>query len=104
MEVESASSFDHAVRILSLNPPDAVIANIGPADLHWTRIQEICHDHRPPIPVLYESCVFTDATDAGFRDLDTWSAFLRKPYHAEDLKTQVQRLLAAARRSPNCET
>ena len=101
VEIESATSFDHAVQVLRLHPPDAVIANVSPANLRWTRIQELCHDHRPPIPVLYESCVFTDATDAGFHDLDAWSAFLPKPYHTDDLRTQIQRLLAAAHRSPN---
>ena len=96
--IESATSFDQALLILLENPPDAIIANLGPADLRWKRIQDLCHEHRPPIPALFESCVFSSPADAGFNDLDAWSHFLPKPYHTADLEHELQRLLEAAKR------
>jgi CheY-like chemotaxis protein len=94
--IESASSFDQALLILLKNPPDAIIANVGPADLRWKRIQDLCHEHSPPIPALFESCVFSSPAEAGFNDLDAWSHFLPKPYHTADLEHELQRLIEAA--------
>jgi DNA-binding response OmpR family regulator len=96
--IESATSFDQALLLLLENPPDAIIANVGPSDLRWKRIQDLCHEHQPPIPALFESCVFDSPAEAGFNDLDAWSHFLPKPYHAADLEHELQRLLAAAER------
>ncbi len=94
--IESATSFDQALLILLKNPPDAIIANVGPSDLRWKKIQDLCHEHQPPIPALFESCVFASPAEAGFNDLDVWSHFLPKPYHATDLEHELQRLIETA--------
>ena len=96
--VEVASSFDQALLVLLRDPPDAIIANVGPSDLRWKRIQDLCHEQHPPIPALFESCVFGSPSEAGFNDLDAWSHFLSKPYHAADLEHELQRLIQTAER------
>ena len=95
VEVECADSIEQAFKILMLYPPDALIVNVSPARIGWNRLQGLCHEHAPPIPTLYESCVYHSPREAGIHDLDPWSAFLAKPYHAEDLKLQIDRLVEA---------
>ena len=106
VEVECADSIEQAFKILMLYPPDALIVNVSPSRIGWNRLQGLCHEHSPPIPVLYESCVYHSPREAGIDDLDPWSAFLAKPYHAEDLKHQIHRLVTTVIRlnSPEPQT
>ena len=91
--VEVASDFDHAVAVLAAQPPDAVIANVGPSDLPWEDLRKFCQEHHPKIPVLFESCVFRDAEEAGLGPLNHSAYFIRKPYAYEELRAQIRRLL-----------
>ena len=91
--VEEASSFDSAVAILTANPPDAVIANLGPADLPWQELKSFCQNHDPKIPVLFESCVFREPQEAGLDGLNHSALFLTKPYSLEDLQKAIRLLV-----------
>jgi DNA-binding response OmpR family regulator len=91
--VESASCFKEAQRILQNEPPDALIVNLTPTDLPWRALKDICDSHQPPIPVIYESCVFKNAADAGIGDLSANSTFLPKPYPLKELKQQLRKML-----------
>lgn len=93
VEIVEVSTFDEAVKSLHSNPPDAVIANVGPTALPWREFKEYCVNHRPRIPILFESCVFTDAVDAGIGGLDYSTSFLTKPYALSDLRRQLEKLL-----------
>jgi DNA-binding response OmpR family regulator len=93
VEIVEVSTFDEAVKSLHTNPPDAVIANVGPTALPWREFKEYCVNHRPTIPVLFESCVYTDSVDAGIGGLDHSTAFLTKPYALSDLRRQLEKLL-----------
>ena len=95
VDVECVDSFDIAIEELVNHAPDAVIVDVTQAALPWNRIQDICHQHDPPIPVLYESCTCENAEDAGIGDLNGNSIFLAKPYHAADLQLQIERLIEA---------
>ena len=43
-------------------------------------------------------CVCQSPKEAGIEDLDPWSAFLAKPYHVEELKRQIDRLVSTVSR------
>ncbi|MCP4205291.1 MAG: response regulator [bacterium] len=92
VEVEEVGSFDEAMEVLRRNPPDAVIVNLGPADLPWQELKTYCKNHRPKIPVLFESCVYQTPLDAGIGDLNHSATFLLKPYGLEELRTALDRL------------
>lgn len=93
LEVQEAESFERAVAILAADPPDAVIANIGPTDLPWREFKTFCQNHDPKIPVLFESCVYREPQDAGLDDLNESAVFIAKPYSLDDLRKAI-RLLA----------
>ena len=93
VEVEEVAGFDEAMAVLRSNPPDAVIVNLGPADLPWGELKTYCSRHRPQIPVLFESCVYQTPIDAGIGDLNHSATFLLKPYGLEQLRTALDRLL-----------
>ncbi len=93
VEVEEVATFDEAVVRLENDPPDALIVNVGPAALPWRRLKVICADHKPKIPVLFESCVYETPLDAGIGSLNHSAAFLPKPYGVEQLRTQLERLI-----------
>jgi len=93
VEVEYTASFDEAMDVLVRHAPDAVIVDVAPTSLPWHRFQEICCQHDPPIPVLFESCVVDRPEDAGLGTLCECSDFLAKPYHPDQLRDQIDRLL-----------
>jgi len=93
LEVEEASSFEKAVTTLVADPPDAVIANIGPSELPWQELKDFCQNHKPKIPVLFESCIYQSPYDAGLDDLNHSSFFLNKPYSADELRTAIRLLI-----------
>lgn len=93
VQVEVADEFDRAVAILTANPPDAVIANVGPSDLPWQELKTFCQNHSPTIPVLFESCVYPGPDEAGLDSLKQSAYFLAKPYPVDDLKKAIRLLI-----------
>ncbi len=96
VEVESARSFREASRRLRERPPEALIVNVGPSPLPWRQLQELCASHRPPIPVLYESCVYHDPVEAGLGQLSPCGHFLEKPYSIDQLRREIDWLVDQA--------
>ena len=99
LEVEDVSNFEAAVAILAVNPPDAVIANLGPADLPWQELKSFCQNHNPKIPVIFESCVYRGPREAGLDGLNHSAMFLTKPYSLEDLQKAIRLLVKWAEKS-----
>ena len=93
VEVEVADEFDRAIAILTADPPDAVIANVGPSDLPWQELKMFCQNHSPTIPVLFESCVYPGPNEAGLDSLNHSTCFLVKPYPVDDLKKAIRLLI-----------
>lgn len=97
VEVQCTESFHGVILQLQKQAPDALIVNVTPASLPWSQIQTLCHEHKPhPIPVLYESCVYSSPQEAGIDELDRYCFFVTKPYHTEELRSYVLRLLQLA--------
>ena len=93
VEVESVATFDDALKRLAVRPPDALIVDVTPSDLPWHELQRLCEKHNPPIPVLYESCVYRSPLDAGLGMLNRTDSFLEKPYSLDALRTEIERLV-----------
>lgn len=100
VEVESALTFEEAVECLENDPPDAAIVNLTPSPLPWRQLKVLCQVHEPQIPVLFESCVFGSADDAGLGRIGPSASFLTKPYSVTELSSQIERLLSLAGREP----
>ena len=96
VEVEIASTYDEAKCTICGRPPSAVIVNLGPADLPWHELHECCRTQSPPIPVLYESCIYHSPDEVGIGCLDEDCTFLTKPYSVAELRIQLERLLKQA--------
>ncbi len=99
VEVEEAESLDEAERRVRESPPDAAVVSLPPAHLPWRSFQHLCASLKPPVPVLYESCVHTCAADAGLDPDDGYAAFLPKPAHPAELRGALADLVATARRA-----
>jgi DNA-binding response OmpR family regulator len=93
VDIEVADEFDRAVAILTADPPDAVIANVGPSDLPWQELKSFCENHSPTIPVLFESCVYPGPNEAGLDSLNNSAYFLAKPYPLDDLRRAIRLLI-----------
>lgn len=100
VEVVSALTFAEAVASFERNPPDAAIVNLTPSELPWRHLKSLCQTHEPPIPVLFESCVYSSPDEAGLGCLDRSATFLTKPYRLADLRCEIERLLRLAGRGP----
>jgi DNA-binding NtrC family response regulator len=94
--VETVGDFSAAERRLREDPPDAAVVSLPPAQLPWREFQHLCATRRPPVPVLYESCVFACPQAAGLAAGDGYAAFLPKPAPRTELARAVAELLAAA--------
>ena len=92
VEVEMASTYDEAKCTICGRHPDAVIVNLGPAELPWQELHECCRTQSPPIPVLYESCIYHSPDEVGIGCLDEDCAFLAKPYSVAELRFELERL------------
>ena len=99
VEVEVVRSLDEAERVVREQPPDAAVVSLPPAHLPWRSFQHLCASRKPPVPVLYESCVHTCAADAGLDPADGYAAFLPKPAHPAELRGALAELVATARRA-----
>ena len=95
-EVVAFTSFDDARRALLENPPDAAVVCVTAAHLPWREFGRLCAGRRPPVPVLFESCVFSSAEEAGLEADSGEVRFLRTPASRGDLKDALARLLKDA--------
>ena len=102
IEVDAVFSLSEAVRLVLDGAPDAAVVSLPPAHLPWRAFQYLCANRRPPVPVLYESCLFAGPREAGLEPGDGWVEFLPKPAARSALRAALGRLLAAAEgaRSP----
>jgi DNA-binding NtrC family response regulator len=100
VEVEFAATFDEALKRLALRPPQALIVDLTPADLPWAELHRLCSKYDPPIPVLYESCIYHNLVEAGLPDLDGTGHFLEKPYSVEQLGREIEHLVRTAGGEP----
>ena len=96
-EVVAFTSFDDARRVLLENPPDAAVVSLTSAHLPWREFRQLCADSRPPVPILYESCVFSSAEEAGLEPGSGDARFLPAPASRTNLKEALERLLSDAR-------
>lgn len=96
-DVLGLGSFEEARRVLLESPPDAAVVTVGPAHLPWRDFQKLCAGRTPPVPVLYESCVFTSAEEAGLEPDESHALFLRTPAPIAEFEGALARLLSAAR-------
>ena len=98
VEIETVTDFEHAEQRLREHPPGAAIVNVSASDLPWARFRELCERNRPPIPVLFESCVFDCSEDAGIGALSDSSGFITKPHAIDELRLEIKRLMDQAHR------
>jgi DNA-binding response OmpR family regulator len=100
VELERALTFEEAASSFENDPPDAAIVNLTASDLPWRELNRLCQAQEPPIPVLFESCVYGSADEAGLGRLGEAAAFLAKPYQLADLQNEIERLLLLAGSAP----
>jgi hypothetical protein len=98
-EVLGFTSFTEALRALCERPPDAAVVSVTPAHLPWRDFQHLCALHVPPVPVLYESCLFSSPAEAGLEPLEGWAEFLPKPAPKAELQAAMYRLMAVSSES-----
>ena len=96
-EVLPLASFEDARRVILDSSPDAAVVSMTPAHVPWRELQDLCASRTPPVPVLFESCVFSNAEEAGLEPGQSLSWFLRKPASSSDFEKALARLLEAAR-------
>jgi DNA-binding NtrC family response regulator len=100
-EVVGFTAFDDARRALLENPPDAAVVSITSAHLPWREFRELCASRRPPVPVLYESRIFSSAEEAGLEPDQSHALFLRTPAPIAEFAEVLAGLLDAARDARN---
>ena len=100
--VELVGDFEAAEQRVRDDPPDAAVVSLPPAALPWREFQHLCATRTPPVPVLYESCVYGCPSAAGLDEGDGYAAFLPKPASRQELARALDSLLAAARRGGRC--
>jgi hypothetical protein len=95
-ELLTVPDFAAAEACLCADAPEAAIVSLPPADVPWRDFQRLCASHRPPVPVLYESCLYPSADAAGLGPADGYAAFLSKPAGRTELRRALEELLGAA--------
>lgn len=96
LEIETADSFDEARQALCTHPPQGLIVNLTPSPLPWGDLLQSCREQDPPIPVLFESCVYRSPQEAGIDGLCELGSFLAKPYSLDELRRQIQWLVQSS--------
>lgn len=94
--VAVALDFDEAEQVIREHRTDAVVVSLPPAQLPWREFQRLCASQRPPVPVLYESCLLAAASEYGIDVADGYAAFLEKPAPRERLQAELLKLLEHA--------
>jgi hypothetical protein len=97
VEIRAVDSFDAAVSSLRDDSPDAAVVSLTGARLPWCDFQHACALHRPPVPVLYESCLGAGPSDLGLSPVEGWAEVLVKPAGRAEREAALSRLLATAR-------
>ncbi|HQR44649.1 MAG TPA: hypothetical protein PK598_01380 [Thermoanaerobaculia bacterium] len=95
--VTGLTSFDEARRVVQEDPPDAAVVSLTSAHLPWREFARLCAAARPRVPILWESCIFGSAEEAGLDPAEGDARFLRTPASRTILKEAVERLLDDAR-------
>lgn len=95
-ELLSLASFEEAMRLLRDDPPDAAVVSMPPAEIDWKAFQHLCASASPPVPVLYESCVFESPREMGLDPFEGYAELLRKPASPYALRDAMRRLLELA--------
>lgn len=93
VDIEWVTSYRQAEQALRAHPPDAAIVSLTPARLPWRSFQSLCATQAPPVPVLYESCVYASPDEAGLTPVEGYAAFLKKPAPKADLQFALERLV-----------
>src|SRR5436190_21982012 len=83
--VDAVHTVEEAERAVRERRPDAAVVSVPHGNLPWSRFQHLCATQRPPVPVLYESCVVSSPRDAGIDPEDGVCRFLRSPARREEL-------------------
>jgi len=102
LEVLAVQDFDEAERLVEQDPPDAAVVSLPPAQLPWRQFQHLCARRKPPVPVLYESCLHSNGQDVGLDPEDGYAVFLPKPAPRSELRAAIEALIAEALRH-RCE-
>jgi len=99
VDVRAVDSFEEALGAVLDESIDAAVVSVSPARLPWNRFQSACARCQPPVPVLYESCLFTTAEELGISPVEGWASFLSKPATRLELEEALRALLAEAERA-----
>lgn len=103
VRVATATTMQDAERLLTDDPPDAVIFNLTPCRIGWRRLVELCLARQPPIPFRCSSAVEGSAlrdTEMPCRTEDHFE----KTIPVDSLKRVVADLIADVERRASRET
>ena len=92
-----AGTFREALGILRDDPPSAAIISIGPIDLPWHQVCDLCQSSSPPIPFLCCSAVEEDVSAIEHMGCST-DHFFCKPIPVPELRARIEMLVDEARR------
>jgi DNA-binding NtrC family response regulator len=93
VEVTSTDSFEKAVQQLEGAAPDGLVVDVGHSQTPWSQLESLCAQHSPPVPVLFESALYSTARAAGVDHLGPSSSFLGAPYDLLRLREEIHHLL-----------
>jgi len=94
--VQAVRTVEEAERAVRERRPDAAVVSVPHGNLPWARFQHVCAMQRPPVPVLYESCVVDSPSAAGIDPDDGICRFLRSPARRDELARALDELLATS--------
>jgi len=96
VEVVAMTRVEDAERLLREAPPDAAVVSLPPAEVDWRRFYALCRRRRPPVPVLFESCIERALADLGLDPGSEGVMLLQKPVPAAALREALCRLFELA--------
>ena len=101
VEVTSTDSFEKAMHQLEGPAPDALVVDVGHVHLPWCELETLCAQHSPPVPVLFESALYSTPKAAGVDHLGASSSFLGAPYDLPRLREEIFHLLGEIESIPH---
>jgi DNA-binding NtrC family response regulator len=93
VEVRATDSFEKAVHELEEARPDGLVVDVGHSQTPWIELEELCEQHSPPVPILFESALYSTPKAAGVYRLGPTSKFLGAPYSLGRLREEIGHLL-----------
>jgi DNA-binding NtrC family response regulator len=93
VEVTSTDSFEKAIHELEEAPPDGLVVDVGHSETPWIQLERLCEQHSPPVPILFESALYSTPRAAGVDHLGPTSTFLGAPYTLPRLREEIHHLL-----------